>query len=99
VQLFSRPQAVAAIRTKTEPNEKVRLPASPNERSMLAAVMTAIPFQSLFETGSPNMMNAMIAVAAISKLLSSEAFEAVVIPSPTIRSIGAMMSRIIIRAT
>ena len=49
--------------------------------------------------GVLNITSAMTAVAAISKLLRSEAFAAVVAPSPYIRHIGAAISSKIIPST
>ena len=66
---------------------------SSNDRIILDTVTSAIASQSRFEIVSLKIMSAIIDVATISKLLSSEAFAAVVIVRPIIRNIGAEMSR------
>ena len=99
MQLFSNPQHTAASSTNAEPHENCRLDISSKDKIILDMVMSAIPAQSLTDTASLNITSAMTAVAAISKLLRSEAFAAVVAPSPYIRHIGAAISSKIIPST
>ena len=69
---------------------------SSNDNNVQDAVTNRIPSQSLGEIVSLKSTKAMIAVATISKLLSREAFAAVVMVSPKSRQMGAAISRTII---
>ncbi len=69
---------------------------SSNERIAHERVTQRIPSQRRLLIASLNITRAIRAVATISKLLSREAFAALVALSPNIRSIGAAMSRSII---
>ncbi len=69
---------------------------SSNDKSVQDTVINSIPSQSLEEIASLKITKAMIAVSTISKLLSREAFAAVVIVSPKSRQMGAAISRTII---
>ena len=60
---------------------------------ILASVTSEIAAQSRFEIFSLKIKSAIRDVATISKLFSSEAFDAVVALSPIIRQIGAAISR------
>ena len=94
VQLFSKPQQTQASITKREPREKEKLLISSMERRMLARVMSPMAAHSRLEMVSLKNHKAIIEVVTISKLLSREAFAAVVLVSPSIRNMGAPMSRI-----
>lgn len=78
VQLFSSPQQTHAMRIKIEPSENFKLERSSNKRSAQDATTKTIPSHNLALILSLNIINAISAVATISKLLRSEAFAAVV---------------------
>jgi len=66
------------------------------ERTILDIVINPIAIHNFDVTFSLNIKRAIIVVATISKLPSSEAFEAEPIFIPIIRNIGAAISRTII---
>ena len=68
---------------------------SSKERSAQESVTKTIPAQSRGEMLSLNTASAMTAVATISKLFKSDALAAVVLLSPSIRQMGAAISRAI----
>src|SRR5574344_499001 len=78
VQLFSKPHPTHESSTKTDPSENDKLDLSSKERMRLATVMSAIAIHSRLEIASLNKQSAITAVATISKLLSNDAFAAVV---------------------
>ena len=92
MQLFSKPQHTAASRTNSEPAENFRLLISSKESSAQDSTTKKIPAHRRGEIFSLKIISAMIAVATISKLLSKEAFAAVVLSSPISRKMGAAMS-------
>ena len=69
MQLFSIPQQIHASRIKSDPIENLRLERSSNERRIQDAVMNKIPAHNLGLIFSLKIINAIIAVATISKLL------------------------------
>ena len=93
VQLFSSPQQIHADKTNSEPTEKERLDASSTVSRIQAIVTRIIATQSLRVICSWNSIRAIMAVATISKLFSNDAFAAAVVLSPSIRNIGAAISR------
>lgn len=95
VQLFSRPQQQAASSTNRLHLEKYRLLISSKERMRQEIVTAMIPSHNLGEIRSLKANRAINAVAAISKLLSNDAFAAVVMDKPSNRQIGAAISRTI----
>ena len=99
VQLFSSPQQTQASSTSSEPGEKRRLSVPSTESRMLARVISPMAAHSRREMASPKMNRAMMEVATISKLFSSEALAAVVRLSPSMRKIGAAMSSATMPAT
>ena len=96
MQLFSSPQQQVASITNNDPNENWKLSAPSTERTMLDTVIKPIAIHNFDVTFSLNIKRAIIVVATISKLPSSEAFEAEPIFIPIIRNIGAAISRAII---
>lgn len=78
VQLFSKPQATQASRTKIDPTEKAKLLISSTVRMILAQTIRRIANQSLRSNASRKRRRAIIEVVTISKLFKREAFAAVV---------------------
>ncbi len=76
----------------------MRLPKSSTDRIILETVISTMDIHILFPTASLKAVRAMIAVATISKLLRSEAVADVVIERPSIRRIGAAISKTTITA-
>ena len=74
----------------------MKLSAPSNERTILDIVIKLIAIHNFDVTFSLNIRRAIRVVATISKLPSSEAFEAEPIFIPIIRNIGAAISRTII---
>ena len=66
---------------------------------MLASVMSAIALQSRFETASLKTKSAITVVATISKLPSKDALAEVPYLIPSMRKMGAAMSRAIMPMT
>ena len=98
VQLFSKPQQTHAPRTIREPAFQVKLPPASKLRMALAAVTRTIASQSVREMTSRNTTRAMIEVATISKLFSSDTLAEVVRATPAISRMGAAISSTTIAA-
>ena len=96
VQLFSNPQQMVASKTNKEPYEKRRLDISSKDSIPQDNVTKNIPNHNLVLIFSLNTIRAIIAVATISKLLSNDAFAAVVEFRPNSKQIGAAISKTII---
>ena len=80
-----------------EPSLKVKAPKPPSRlRIMLAAVKRIMAAQSFLEINSLNTISAIRLVATISKLLRSDALAEVVRATPSIKRIGAAISRMTI---
>ena len=90
--MFSNPQQTAARSTNSEPYVNCRLDKSSNDKIPHETVINNIPNHNRGLIFSLNI----IAVATISKLLSSDALAAVVAFNPNIKQIGAAMSKSII---
>ena len=99
VQLFSNPQQTVAAMTNSEPYENLKLSAPSNERRTLASVMSAIAAHRRFETASRKTNSAISVVATISKLPSNEALADEPCRMPSMRKMGAAMSRTIMPTT
>ena len=99
VQLFSKPQQTVAAMTSSEPYENLKLSVPSNESRILASVMSAIAIQSRFETASLKTKSAITVVATISKLPSKDALAEVPYLIPSMRKMGAAMSRTIMPTT
>lgn len=100
VQLFSNPQHVQAASIRIEPSLNVKAPDLLSRLSMTLAVVTRIiEVQSFFEMNSLKIIRAIRLVATISKLFKSDALEDVVLETPSIKRIGAAISRITIAKT
>ena len=96
VQLFSNPQERHANKTKIDPIEKDILPLSDIDKITLEAVISIIANHILLPIASLKIKSAINVVATISKLLSKETLEDVVVESPIIKNIGAAISNKII---
>lgn len=96
VQLFSKPQHTQANNTKMDPAEKEMLLKSSTVNTILEIVIKEIAIHICLPTASLKTNKAITAVATISKLFSKDAFAEVVIVRPSIRRIGAAISRAII---
>ena len=94
--MFSNPQQTAARSTNSEPYVNCRLDKSSNDKIPHETVINNIPNHNRGLIFSLNIISAIIAVATISKLLSSDALAAVVAFNPNIKQIGAAMSKSII---
>ena len=92
VQLFSMPQHRQASRINTEPSENLRLDRSSNESSAQEDATNPMPSHKRGLICSRKITSAISAVATISKLLSRDAFAAVVRERPNRRKIGARIS-------
>lgn len=93
--VFSKPQQTVAPRTNSEPREKVNvslieLPS--NNSKMLAIVTRFIAIHNLRPTASRKNSKAMITVATISKLLSSDVLAAEQVFKPNIIRMGVAAS-------
>ena len=93
VVLFSKPQQMLAANASNPPEEKEIEEKSSVVNNMQAAVINRIAVPNLFPTVSLNHKNAIIAVAAISKLLSNETVAGVVLSRPHNSSMGAAVSK------
>ena len=86
------PQQEAASSTSTEPKENSRLDASVTVSMTLERTISAIAPQRRLLILSLKISMAIKEVATISKLLSRDAFSAVVRARPSIKKIGAKTS-------
>ena len=91
--MFSKPQQTVARITSSEPSENRSASAPSNDRMMLDRVINAIAAHSRFVTTSLNTKKAITVVATISKLPINDAFEEEPQLIPSIKRIGAAMSR------
>ena len=96
VQLFSTPQHIQAHNTNNEPllNTNASVPSKP--RIALDSITRIIAAHNLLEIFSLKITRAITEVATISKLLISETLAEFVLAMPSIKNIGAAMSRPII---
>ena len=95
MQLFSNPQDDVARITKIDPIENLKLSAPSKDNKIHDELIKPIAIQSLAETFSLNINKAIRVVATISKLPNKDAFDAVPYSIPSMRNIGATMSRTI----
>ena len=96
VQLFSKPHSAHARSMKSEPYENRKLDTSSNDSNAQEIVINKMPSHKRALIFSLNIASAMIAVATISKLFSSDALAAVVHLSPSNKHMGAATSKRII---
>lgn len=92
VQLFSSPQQAHAASTRSDPRLSWMVPGS-KLRIRLARVTSAMASQRCLEITSRKSRRAMSEVATISKLPSNDTLDDVVRAIPSMRNMGAAMSR------